>query len=105
VGLVTRANSRCALGLQGGSTSSTSGCTRTLAPAPNLISARALGNPAVGMLGVPAGANPNGAGLPIQVIGPVEVLLQCGATGANDNIAFLTIDCLTFSGPADLSFP
>jgi|GEM_PF-3324775 len=57
------------------------------------------------MLGVPAGANPNGAGLPIQVIGPVEVLLQCGATGANDNIAFLTIDCLTFSGPADLSFP
>lgn len=105
VGLVKRADRRCAVGLQGGSPSSTTGNTQTLAPAPNLISARALGNPAVGMFGVPAGANPNGAGLPIQVIGPVEVLLQCGTTGTYDNIAFLAIDSLTFTGPAGLSFP
>ena len=69
------------------------------------VSVRSLTNPAVGMLGVTAGVNPNGAGLPITVVGSLEILLQCGTTAINDNIAFLAIDSLTFSGPAGLSFP
>jgi len=105
IGIIQRTDRRCAVGLQRGSAVSSQGRTVTLPATMVDVSVRSVTNPAVGMLGVTAGVNPNGAGLPITVVGSLEILLQCGTTAINDNIAFLAIDSLTFIGPAGLSFP
>ena len=61
-------------------------------------------NPATGVGGVIAGANPN-PGAPIGTLGGTTVSLDCGMTITNDKSVNVKIDTMTFRGPAHLTFP
>jgi len=69
------------------------------------VTTQSTSDPARDQDGTSAGTNPNGAGLPVTILGPLRVQLKCGITALDNKLTFLAIKSIVFTGPPGLTFP